>query len=80
MWCGSCRRSSSAEAEVDEGLAILDRWRRLPCRGRMSTRHFLDLDKLPAEELRRILALGTDFKQHRLPDGDPRRWRARRWP
>jgi ornithine carbamoyltransferase len=38
----------------------------------MSTRHFLDLDKLPAEELRRILALGTGFKQHRLPDGDPR--------
>jgi len=38
----------------------------------MSTRHFLDLDKLPAEELRRILALGIDFKQHRLPDGDPR--------
>ena len=38
----------------------------------MSTRHFLDLDKLPAEELRRILALGTAFKQHRLPDGDPR--------
>jgi len=38
----------------------------------MSTRHFLDLDKLPAEELRRILALGTDFKQHRPPDGDPR--------
>ena len=25
-----------------------------------------------AEELRRILALGTDFKQHRPPDGDPR--------
>jgi ornithine carbamoyltransferase len=38
----------------------------------MSTRHFLDLDKLPAEELRRILALGTSFKQHRPPDGDPR--------
>ena len=38
----------------------------------MSTRHFLDLDKLPAEELRRILALGTEFKQHRPPDGDPR--------
>jgi ornithine carbamoyltransferase len=38
----------------------------------MSARHFLDLDKLPAEELRRILALGTGFKQHRLPDGDPR--------
>jgi ornithine carbamoyltransferase len=38
----------------------------------MSTRHFLDLDKLPAEELRRILALGTDFKHHRPPDGDPR--------
>jgi ornithine carbamoyltransferase len=38
----------------------------------MSARHFLDLDKLPAEELRRILALGTGFKQHRSPDGDPR--------
>src|SRR6185369_4215003 len=38
----------------------------------MSTRHFLALDKLPAEELRRILALGTGFKQHRSPDGDPR--------
>src|SRR4029077_4981428 len=38
----------------------------------MSTRHFLDLDKLPAEELRRILALGMAFKQHRLPEDDPR--------
>jgi ornithine carbamoyltransferase len=38
----------------------------------MSTRHFLDLDKLPAEELRRILALGTGFKQHRSPEDDPR--------
>jgi ornithine carbamoyltransferase len=36
----------------------------------MAPRHFLDLDLLPAEELRRIVDLGAAFKGGRAPDGN----------
>ena len=36
----------------------------------MAPRHFLDLDRLPNEELRKILDLGVAFKAHRPPAGD----------
>jgi ornithine carbamoyltransferase len=36
----------------------------------MAPRHFLDLDLLPAEELRRIVELGAAFKGGRAPDGN----------
>jgi ornithine carbamoyltransferase len=38
----------------------------------MSPRHFLDLDRVPAQELREILDLGQGFKKNRVPDGNPR--------
>jgi ornithine carbamoyltransferase len=38
----------------------------------MTPRHFLDLDLLPAEELRRILDLGAAFKGGRSPEGNGR--------
>jgi ornithine carbamoyltransferase len=38
----------------------------------MSPRHFLDLDRVPAQELREILDLGLGFKKNRVPDGNPR--------
>jgi len=38
----------------------------------MSPRHFLDLDRLPATELRRILEIGAGFKKKQAPDDNPR--------
>jgi ornithine carbamoyltransferase len=38
----------------------------------MKPRHFLDLDRLPAEELRHILDLGAGFKNDRPPAGEAR--------
>jgi ornithine carbamoyltransferase len=38
----------------------------------MGPRHFLDLDMLPAAELRRIVDLGAAFKGGRAPDGNDR--------
>jgi len=38
----------------------------------MSPRHFLDLDRLPATELRQILDIGTGFKKNHAPESNPR--------
>ncbi len=38
----------------------------------MTGRHFLDLDRVPAGELRRILDIGMGFKKRHPPSGDPR--------
>jgi ornithine carbamoyltransferase len=38
----------------------------------MTPRHFLDLDRLPAKELRHILDLGVGFKKGRAPKGEAR--------
>ena len=45
----------------------------------MAPRHFLDLDRLPNEDLRQILDLGSAFKAKRPPAGESRPLAARRW-
>ena len=38
----------------------------------MTPRHFLDLDRLPATELRQILEIGAGFKKNHAPESNPR--------
>src|SRR5665213_487535 len=76
---GRGRECAAADAAAQHHRGAAGRWRRHHRRGRprlgarpalSAPRHFLDLDRLDAAELRRILDLGAAYKANRI-NGKP---------